>query len=168
MLIGSNSATILKDVVTKLVDIENQLLDLKEEGRAKKQEMKKYKLPVVELLRVSKQNLDKAADKAKNLQDAAGILGVEVYSGFVKPDAPLDFADDVQTYAKELVGQYEAIEEQVAALKEEAKAQLKIAKGAEFVPDVVKTIVQIKLDADAGIESYRNRTNLVEAYLQVL
>src|SRR5207249_1637674 len=96
--------------------------------KGKVAEMKKLQLPVPELVRVAKQDLDKTAEKAKNLQDAAGILGVEVYAGSVKPGKPKEFADDVIESADASVRELLALDQEAKDLKAEIKERLKLAK----------------------------------------
>src|SRR5262245_39273633 len=134
MNIGNNSAAALREHVEALVDLHGQLIDIKELRKAKVAEMKKLQLPVPELVRVAKQDLDKSAEKAKALQDAAGILGVEVYAGSTKPDQPKEFDQSVIDAGKENVRELLAFDDQAKDVKGQIKDRLKVAKAEGWAP----------------------------------
>jgi uncharacterized protein (UPF0335 family) len=140
-----NKGPILKGIVDALVDLETQVVNKRDDRKKVIKDMKKKKLPAAELIRVAKQDRDKAEEKALKTQNAAGILGVEVYAGSVEPEAPADMSSEAIEEAKELVGQVEAIDDDLDALKEDIKSKKKDAKEAELSVPVIEQIVSMRL-----------------------
>lgn len=162
----SNSAgATLKQLVEDIVDLENQKIDFKEQRKAKADELKKYKLPLGDMVALAKADADKSAEKALKRQDAAGILGVEVYAGSVKPSAPKDMAQDVIDAAQAGVGVLVGFDSDIGSISEEIKDKLKEAKAAGFVPVIVKQIVALKMNPK-GFDAYTEESRLVEQYWQ--
>jgi uncharacterized protein (UPF0335 family) len=162
-----NKAPILKEIVEAIVDLENKILDKREERKGVIDQMKKNKLPAAELIRVAKQDADKAATNAKKLRDAAGILGSEVYAEAVKPDVPDDVDQTLVDVAKQLVGQVESIDDDLKSLAKDVKGKYKEAKEAELSIPVIKQIVTMKLEQQ-DYAAFGEYSLTMQAYWQAI
>jgi uncharacterized protein (UPF0335 family) len=163
MDIGDNAGAVLKAGIEEIVELEKQILDHKEFRKSKTDEMKKLGLPVADLIRIAKQDTEKAQEKASRAELAAGILGATVYTGEATPDAPGGWDPDIIEAGKDGAAAVLKIDEDIKAAKDQIKEKVKSLKNDGFVPKVVYQIVELKMNPD-GYAAFSEHSQLVDVY----
>lgn len=170
--VGGNAAAVIRGYVNDLIDLKVQVKKVKGEIKDLKSDLKEEGLPPAALVKVARQDEEKAAEVAEGLKLAGAFLGRVVYGGAVEPDRGrvqemCERSDGLQEFVDGKVAAILEAMEQIEELNTKSKDVLAKAKAEGFIPKVLEYIVELKLDPKKA-KKQGDFSVLVGAYMKAV
>jgi uncharacterized protein (UPF0335 family) len=160
-MMGDNVAGALKDFCDRFDRLLETKKELTENRKSVVAEMKNLNMPVsgIQKIRAEKKK-ENAEEQRKEMESAAVLLGVTVYTAEATPtDDP--FSDQDKSWAQEKVEELDEIDTQIKSVGEDVKELLKEAKAEGFTSKLIPQVCEIRKDPD----SYKENSVLLSSYL---